>query len=504
MSERSDAAGDSIARNAASAFAAQLITSAATAAMTLYLVRALGPDGFGILAVAIGIGTLMLLPGDFGLSASAARYIAEHRGNWPVIAALLRDSMRLKLLVSATLAALLFGLAGVIADIANEPALTWPLRGIAVSEFFQSFYMLYTGTFVALGRVSVNLRLVSTESLVEAGSASALVLLGAGATGAAFGRAIGYGAAALLGLWLVHRLVTARAQGGPAHFPGGMKRIFTYASALLVIDAAWALLAPLGTLITGALLGPAAVGVFAAPSRLITFLHYPGYSVASGVAPRLARGPSGDPDVRALAGGLRWVMLIQTVLVAPTIIWAHPIADLVLGDGYGQSADVLIALAPYTFLSGFAPLVSLSVNYLGEARRRVPIAIATVVLSVALFFALVPPLELTGAALATDLAYAFYVAAHLWICKRLVGLPLRPVAVDFARCVAAAAAMAGAMALFGTSGLGWVEIVAGGAVGVVVYLLALLVTRAVTLDELRAGRDAVARRFGRRPAGEPA
>jgi O-antigen/teichoic acid export membrane protein len=87
MSERNDATGDSIARNAASAFAAQLITSAATAAMTLYLVRALGPKGLGVLALAISIGTLMLLPADFGLSSSAARYIAEHRGDWRVICA---------------------------------------------------------------------------------------------------------------------------------------------------------------------------------------------------------------------------------------------------------------------------------------------------------------------------------------------------------------------------------------------------------------------------------
>src|SRR4051794_36461267 len=311
MTGRSDATGDSIARNALWAFTAQLITSAATAALTLYLVRALGPTGFGVLALAVGIGTLMLMPGDFGLSASAARYIAEHRGNWPIIAALLRDAMRLKLVVTATISIAMFALAGVVADIANTPALTWPLRGVAIGEFFQSFYMLFTGTFIALQRVSVNIRLVSTESLVEAGAASGLVLLGAGAAGAAFGRALGYAAAAAVGFVLVRRLVIARAEN-VGHFPGGPRRILKYGSALLVIDSAWALLTPIGTLLTGAFLGPAAVGVFSAPARLITFLHYPGYSVASGVAPRLARGPGSEPDTAALAGGLRWILLFQT------------------------------------------------------------------------------------------------------------------------------------------------------------------------------------------------
>jgi O-antigen/teichoic acid export membrane protein len=503
MNGRSDANGDSIASNALWAFTAQLITSAATAALTLYLVRALEPEGFGVLALSIGIGTLMLMPGDFGLSSSAARFIAEHRGDWPVIASLLRDAMRVKLIVTATLSIGLFALAGVVADIANTPALTWPLRGVAVAEFFQSFYMLFTGTFIALRRVSVNVRLVSTESLVEAGAASGLVLLGAGAAGAAFGRALGYGAAAVFGYVLVRRLVIARADHVEP-FPGGARRILRYGSALLVIDSAWALLTPIGTLITGAFLGPAAVGFFSAPARLITFLHYPGYSVASGVAPRLARGPAGEPDTGALVAGLRWILLFQTVLVAPTIVWARPIADIVLGPGYGESAHVLALLAPYTFLSGFAPLVSLSVNYLGEARRRVPIAIATVILSAALYVTLVPAFELTGAALATDLAYAFYVAAHFWLCRRLVGLPLRPVAVDLGRCLVAATAMAGVMALFGTHSLSAAQIVVGGTAGILAYVIVLLLTRAVTVAELRVARAAVASKLRRRPAVEPA
>ena len=502
MTGRSDATGDSIARNAMWALTGQLITSAATAAMTLYLVRALGPTGFGVLSVAIGIGTLMLLPGDFGLSTSAARFIAEHRGDWPVIAALLRDAMRVKLVVTAVLSIAMFALAGVVADIANTPELTWPLRGVAVSEFFQSFYMLFTGTFIALRRISVNVRLVSTESLVEAGAATGLVLLGAGAAGAAFGRAIGYAAAAIFGFVLVRRLVLARADH-VGHFPGGPRRILKYGSALLVIDSAWALLTPIGTLLTGAFLGPAAVGIFSAPARLITFLHYPGLSVASGVAPRLARGPSSEPDTGALAGGLRWILLFQTVLVAPTVVWARPVADIVLGAGYSESAKVLALLAPYTFLSGFAPLVSLSVNYLGEARRRVPIAVGTVILSAALYCALVPPFELTGAALATDLAYAFYVAAHFWLCRRLVGLPLRPIAVDLVRCGVAAVAMAGVMALFGTHTLSAVQIVAGGIAGIVTYVAVLLLTRAVTVAELRVARAVVASKLRRKPAIEP-
>ena len=46
----------------------------------------------------------------------------------------------------------------------------------------------------------LNLRLVFSESAVEAGASIALVLAGAGVVGAAFGRAIGYGFGTALAL----------------------------------------------------------------------------------------------------------------------------------------------------------------------------------------------------------------------------------------------------------------------------------------------------------------
>src|SRR3954453_17096689 len=103
--------GDSIARNVGFSFAAQVVGAAATAALTLYLVRALGPAEFGALGIALGLGVLVLLPGDFGISASTARYIAEHRGEWPVIGGLLREAMRIKAIVTGLLAIALFALA---------------------------------------------------------------------------------------------------------------------------------------------------------------------------------------------------------------------------------------------------------------------------------------------------------------------------------------------------------------------------------------------------------
>lgn len=120
-------------RNTLLAFLTQLVTGVFTALLTIYLVRALGPREFGVLSLAIGIGTLLLLPSDFGISGSASRYIAEHFGNRRVVAGIIADAVRLKLAIAAVVSLALIAAAGPIADAYGEPSLAWPIRWMAIA-----------------------------------------------------------------------------------------------------------------------------------------------------------------------------------------------------------------------------------------------------------------------------------------------------------------------------------------------------------------------------------
>src|SRR5205814_8401421 len=104
------------AHNTFFAFLTQMSTAAFTAALTLYLVRALGPHEFGIFSLAISVGALVYLPSDFGISNSTARFIAERTGDRAGIAALMADAARLKLMISGAVSAALIALADLIAD----------------------------------------------------------------------------------------------------------------------------------------------------------------------------------------------------------------------------------------------------------------------------------------------------------------------------------------------------------------------------------------------------
>ena len=474
---------DPIARNAAFAFAAQLATAAFTGVVTIFLVRELGPSGYGVFALALGFASIALLPADFGITQSAARFIAERRGDSEAVADVLVNALRLKLALTSAFAVILIALAGPIASLYDAPSLEWPLRGVAVALLGQSVMLLFSNAFVALGRISTSFRLIFSESAIEATSIAVLVLVFGGAGAATAGRAVGYGAGALIGAVLAFRLIGRRALANRRGAPS-RRRLVRYAGALLVIDASYAVYGQVDLLLVGGLLGTGAAGIYGAPVKLTTFTHYPGLAAANAVAPRMARHADHPPDLPSFERALRYLVLFQAALVAPMVVWAEPISDLLLGPAYSESAEVIRALAPLVFLKGFAPLLSLSVNYVGEARRRVPIAIGLVVLALVLTIVGIETIGVVGAAVGMDVAFAFYVVAHLWLCRSIIGVPLRPLARTFAAATLAAVAFAAVLFALGTSDISAVAWVAGVAGGTLAFLGVLVATGELALSEL--------------------
>src|SRR6266849_6810683 len=171
---------DGIRQNAAYAFAAQMSTAAFTAALTLFLVRRLGPGSYGLFALALSVGGLVILPADLGVSGSAARLIARERDSERTLADVFADAIRLKAATTGLASLALFLLASWIAGAYGNPGLVWPVRVVALSLFAESTLGLLTGVFVALGKVSVNFYVLLTESALEAGFSIVIVLLSGG------------------------------------------------------------------------------------------------------------------------------------------------------------------------------------------------------------------------------------------------------------------------------------------------------------------------------------
>lgn len=483
--------GEGAARSTLLAFLTQMATAAFTAVLTVYLVRALGPQDFGLFSLAASIGALLMLPSDFGISGSTARFIAERYGDRPAIAALMSDGLRLKLAVGGVVSVALLAAAAPVADAYGEPALAWPIRWMAIAVMFQSLVAFYRYAFLAMRDASTGLRIVIGEAAVETGASVLLVVIAGGAASASAGRAVGYAFGALLAVGLTLKRFGAPAFARSSRLREARRRLARYAGALFAIDLAFSASVQIAPLMIGGFLGVREVGLFQAPSRLIVLLQYPGVAIANGISPRMARSDDHEPEIHLFTKSMRYLLLIQALFVVPVVVWAGPIVDLVLGADYEESAHLLQLLGPYIFASGLAGPLAGALNYLGEARRRVPIAIGDVVVSAALTAVLLATIGLEGAAWTADVVSVAYIAVHVWLLRKLVELPLRPLALTMARGLLAGAAMAAVLLAFGTEDLAVWEWFAGGAGGLAAFLAVILVTREITVAELRALPSAI-------------
>jgi O-antigen/teichoic acid export membrane protein len=489
-----------VSRSAGFAFLAQMVGAVLTAVLTIFLGRALSAEQYGSLTFALSVVVIATLFADVGITSSTGRFMAERRDDPAAAAQVFRVGVRLKLWVGLLAAVVLFAFAAPICHAFGTGAAVWPLRGLAVSLLAQSMFLLLLGAFIALGKVKYNLLIATVESVVEVLASIVLVVLGAAATGAAFGSAIGYTVGALIGLVVAKRAIgslrshederTAAAQPLVSS-----RQILSYARPLLLVDAAFRVFASIDVLLIAALVGGGApVAAFGLSMRLATFLDYPAAAVASAVAPRLARWRDGESDLPLFAESLRYLLILQMLFTAPIVIWSSAILHLIFGEKYPGAPAVLQTLAPFVYLSGVAQITTLAVNYLGEARRRVPIAVAMLSVNVATDAVLLPRIGIVAGAIGTSAAYALWVPAHLWILRQRAGLRLWPLVQTALRTCVAGAAMVGALALLGTGHVSFALMAAGLVVGPVVYIAALFAVRELTLDDLANLRGIVARR----------
>jgi O-antigen/teichoic acid export membrane protein len=330
----------------------------------------------------------------------------------------------------------------------------------------------------------VALRMAVIESATETSSSIVFVLVGAGAAGAALGKSIGYAIATTAGLYLMARLLGTLWEQERTRSKVRAREVLKYAGATFIVDLGWTVIIRVDILLIGALLTSAAVGTFNAVLRIVTVLGYLGTAVAGGVAPRLSLG-DGSPDTYAFNQGVRYLLIVQGLVLAPMIVWATPLVDLLLGPGYHQAAVIMQVLSVTAFVSAPAGLLSVSVNYLGAAQRRVKVIFVTLVLGIVSTYVLIDVSGLVGAAIADDLVGLVYVVANLWLCTTLIAVDVASLVASVARIVIAASAMAVVMFIVGTDDLSPAQWLVGGVAGAAAYAGALFISGEISVLELQ-------------------
>lgn len=303
----------------------------AGASLLTYLIaaRQLGPAMFGSLSGAIGIATLMSGLADFGINGWAIRALAQN----PASIDAFRSTLTAKLAIAATLAVAWVGLS---LGILQRSPLTLPVALLAV----YLLSLVVSGTLAVPFRASENMAAVSLIGVVE--------------------KAVALGLSVLLVERNSYRpevLSIALAGGGIASVASAAvlipRRFLSITTpSLRTIANLWrssygfglvgasAQILRADVAVVAVFAGSYAAGVYAAPSRLTTFLAVIPAAFSAALFPRLARS-SGHrnprrPEVISAAAMVALMLLLLGIfaIAAPLVVPA------VLGSAYLSSVDV--------------------------------------------------------------------------------------------------------------------------------------------------------------------
>lgn len=464
------AGGRRIAGNAALQLAARVLQVASGLITLPLLARAMGTDGFGVYTAALAYVGLWTSFTEFGLANAATIKMAgepEREARWLGALSSLRTVFSLVLTVLCLAGIPLFLSAGT------------DLRTVAL--IFSSLILIngagaIMAVFMARLRSEVIVALQLLQTTLWLGVVAVLATVGAGPVTVAIAWVSILSFIAVLQVTAARRLASLSWNGTralwrpllglalPIGVAGALGSIYYKIDAVLVFELADA----------------EEAGIYGAAYRFLDPLTYFPAAIVTAFMPVFAATIDSDRartrDLVQRAGELMVVLGLPAVLV--TLVLSPQVVDLLFGDAYARTAEVLpilmvgfLAICLGTLGGYLAPIV-------GLRWRLAAIAGSCVVLNVAMNVVLIPRHGAVGAAWAT--AATEVLSMVLLLGSALHALGHRPRLGGLARTSVAGALMLGALLLLEPVGL-LPALVGGG----LLYAAALLGTGAVAREDLR-------------------
>jgi len=403
--------------------------------------------GFGALAVLISFPTTVITSrylhpagrGAFFLGIVTVTIAATLVGNIGVAVGheLKRREWSRRTIVTQALAnSVVLGVLGAAVLVPIVLALTPDHRAIGLMPLALPAVLItgtLTASLVALGRVRErNLVQLTAPVLMLAGVVVLVVALDRGIAGASVAWIAAQVAVAVLALAATMRFWRPLRADGFSLLLG--RRMLTLALRAGAVNVVSLLNYRIELFVLKAYRGVDAVGVYSVSISLAELLWIvPSAFATAVVAPALAS--SEHQAVGALSRGVRTAIAATVVFGAGLAVVAPFAIPLVFGEGFEGATVPLLILIPGVI--AFAPGQLLAVYFsMRLGQMRIPLAVAAMsgVITAVLALALIPPLGLSGAALATTVGYTVAMSVECVLFTRRAGVELRglvPRASDF-------------------------------------------------------------------------
>jgi len=458
----------------------------ASALLTVVLARLLGPDGYGLMFLAISVLGIIKLFSRLGIGKSTAKYLATYKERDPTqLPHILQFGFLLNLVVlGMTCLALLFAYEHVAALVGEQDLAPFLLVGILYVAFSTLDYFARR-TLQGFEAIEITAITRAVRGVLKLVLSVGFVLMGFDALGAFIGYLLAYGIAAALGLTYLYLRYYRDAERGPRK-NGLRRRVGEYSIPITATSTAGTIDRYFDTVLVGFFIGPTAVAFYTVGKQVIGFIEMPASSLGFTIAPTYeAQKEQGHPETTAqiFEESVTHTLLLYIPAAAGLILLAEPMIELVFGPQYLGAVPVLQVLTIYAVFYSVDKLVGSGLDFLGRARERAIARTGSAGLNVLLNLALIPTIGVVGAAIATVITYGLYTLANIYTLSTEIELRYRHLFGRLSATVAVTGVMSAAVYLFVDRIAGFPTLFAVIGLGVVVW--GCLVTAFGLLDVRR-------------------
>jgi len=364
-------------------------------AATMYLARVLGPDGYGVIALAVGINLYLAKIADFGVEAAGAKEVADSPDGVQHLASAVLTA---RLCITLAMVIVAGGLALWLVPDPEGPVLALyfltliPLAAstrwihIGLEDARPVAIARTLGEIVSLGLVVLLVRGVESLKLVPLAQGSAELLVAVLLYAVLRRRSLGFGLR-----WDPRAALPVLKRGFPL--------VVQVMLGLLIYNSDLVFVRVLKT--------QADVGYYAAAYTLVSFAANLGMTYGVSLLPTLARVRKEEGGERALyQTALLQTFAVSLPVAVGTYFLAAPIIALGFGQDFGPSSIALQVLAfsiPFSAIR-WVPWVATIAR--GQSNRLTSVMVIGALGNLALNAALVPRWGFPGAGVATVLTEA--------------------------------------------------------------------------------------------------
>lgn len=371
----------------------------------IYVARELGAEVLGIYTICMSIITVISGLSPLGLGKASVKYISlyEANGNDYFLASLIYRSIIVTVLVSGLFFGLLLvGNDWVAQNILKNTSFLVAIKYVALlgvlfaiygmlEMFFQGFQKVGNQVFVSMIRFSL-----------KVGLSFCLIYLGFGLEGFLVGELLAVLLAIGIASTSIWKLMPAKGRNLSLSFRLSWdKRVINMAKSMLGIQLIGVLAGQLDKVLLGGFLSPKAVGLYSIVLSLAGFLLVLLNSVNKVLAPMFSELFSLNKydDIRLLyLSSSRWILLLTAPLAISFLSIPHHYLMIFGSEYVGGSHILIIIVIGYIVNISFGPVGTIA-EMTGLDRDLFKLQIINQIVVLSLFWFLIPPFGLVGAAL---------------------------------------------------------------------------------------------------------